>query len=148
MLAMLSSGCVDDINTEGPLPESEFYEVTSGAYTDSGTYTKKQTKVITSQSEYDEELLNYTSSSPASIDFTSGKVLLADMGQRNSGGYSIGVTSVDVTDDYVMANIQLTKPGQGCFVTLALTNPYQFVFIPGQKEILVKESLNIVQCDE
>ena len=148
LVSLFVSGCIDDTSAESPLPESQFYEIISGAYTESGIYTKKQTKVIRSQSEYNEELLNYTSNVPTTIDFTEGKVLLVDMGQRNTGGYSIGVTSVDVSDNYITANIRLAIPGQYCNVTQALTNPYQFVFVPTQKEILVAESLTIYQCNE
>jgi hypothetical protein len=148
LAALFVSACVDGTNAQGSVPESEFQELASGVYTDNGIYTRKQTKVISTQSEYDDELLNYTSSAPADIDFTEGKVLLADMGQRNTGGYSIEVRSINVAEQYVTVNIRLTKPGQNCVTTDAITNPYQFVFIPTQKEILVTENLVIHQCPD
>lgn len=142
------SGCLSDSNAESPLPESEYQELNRGAYTVSGTFTEKQVKVITSQASYNEELVNYTSEIPTIVDFSQGKVLLVDMGQRNSGGYSIGVSSISVEDNYIVAGVVLSSPGQNCAVTLALTNPYQFVFIPTNKEILVSESLTVYDCAE
>jgi hypothetical protein len=139
-------GCTRESSAEDPLPESQYVELNRGEYTLNGISTKKQTKIISSQIDYAAELANYTSTTPTSVDFTKGKVLLIDMGGRNTGGYSIGVTSVNVADNWVVTNIRLVKPGQGCIVTQALTNPYQFVFIPSLKEILVSESMEIINC--
>ncbi len=140
------SGCADEATAEDPLPESEFSELQSGLHTDSNTYTQKQSKVIVSQKDYDKELLVYTSGSPESIDFSTGKVLLVDMGQRNTGGYSIKVTSVDISENYVVAHVNLIQPGQNCIVTDVLTNPYQFVFISTQKEVLITERITLEEC--
>lgn len=145
-VAFSLSGCADDVITEDPLSESEFSELQSGLHTDSDTYTQKQSKVIVSQKDYDKELLVYTSASPESIDFVTGKVLLIDMGKRNTGGYSIKVTSIGVSENYVIAHVNLMKPGQNCLVTDALTNPYQFVFIPTQKEVLITERITLEEC--
>ncbi|NOX92104.1 MAG: protease complex subunit PrcB family protein [Gammaproteobacteria bacterium] len=139
-------GCVNDSSAEGPLPEPMFSEIQSGFHTDSGTYTKKQSKVIVNQADYDEELLIYTGAQPASIDFSTGKVLLVDMGQRNTGGYSIKVTSIDVNENDVIAHVNLAKPGENCIVTTVLENPYQFVFISTRKEILITERVTLEEC--
>jgi protease stability complex PrcB-like protein len=140
------SGCTGESSAQSSLPESRFVELNKGYFTENGISTKKQAKVISSQVDYAAELSNYTSATPASVDFTSGRVLLVDMGGRNTGGYSIDVTSVDVNVDSVVANIRLLKPGSGCAVTLSITNPYQFVFIPSLKEILLSERLEVVNC--
>jgi len=138
------SGCADEATAEDPLPESEFSELQSGLHADNDT--QKQSKVIVNQEDYDKALLVYTSASPESIDFVTGKVLLVDMGQRNTGGYSIKVTSVDISENYVVAQVNLMQPGQNCLVTDAITNPYQFVFIPTQKEILITERITLEEC--
>jgi hypothetical protein len=117
-----------------------------GLYTDNGIGTKKQTKIISSQADYAMELVNYSSAKPASVDFDKGRVLLVDMGVRSTGGYSVGVTVVDVAENWVVANVGLVRPGSGCVVTQAPSNPWQFVFIPSRKEILVSESLKITNC--
>jgi len=138
------SGCADEATAEDPLPESEFSELQSGLHADNDT--QKQSKVIVNQEDYVKELSVYTSASPESIGFSTGKVLLVDMGQRNTGGYSIKVTSVDISENYVVAHVNLMQPGQNCLVTDVLTNPYQFVFIPTQKEILITERITLEEC--
>ena len=140
------SGCNGESRAQSPSPESQFAELNKGHITENGIPTKKQTKVLLSQMDYAAELANYTSATPVSVDFTTGKVLLVDMGVRNTGGYSVAVMSVDVGTNSVVANIRLLKPGSGCAVTASITNPYQFVFIPSLKEILVSETLEVVNC--
>lgn len=110
-------------------------------------FTKKQLRVITSQQEYAATLADYSSEAPQQLDFNAGRVLLVDMGQRATGGFTIEVKSVGQQKrSAVIANVQLTKPGSTCLVTQALTNPYQFVYIPTRKEILVSERLSIFEC--
>jgi hypothetical protein len=139
-------GCTGESSAQSSPPESQFVELNKGLFTENGISTKKQTKVISSQIDYAAELANYTRATPASVDFTTGRVLLVDMGGRSSSGHSIGVTSVDVTNNSVVANIRLTKPGPNCIVLTVITNPYQFVFIPSLKEILVSERLEVTNC--
>jgi hypothetical protein len=139
-------GCAGESSAQSASAESLYVVLNQGFFTDNGIGTKKQTKIISSQVDYAMELATYSSATPASVDFDKGRVLLVDMGTRNTGGYSIGVTSVDVSDNWVVARVGLVRPGSGCNVTQALTNPYQFVFIPSRKEILVSESLQIASC--
>ncbi len=149
VLALFSwvlSGCSRESSAQSPPPESQFVVLNQGAVPQNGISTKKQIKVLSSLAEYAVELANYTNDPPLAIDFTPGRYLLVDMGGRGSGGYSVGVTSVDVTDDSVTANVKLTKPGPTCAVLPVITNPYQFVFIPTLKEVLVSERLEIVNC--
>jgi hypothetical protein len=146
LTGIVLSGCVFDSNAASTTPEADFYEIHHGLYTESGTYTNKQSQVFVDQAGYSSELATYTSATPELIDFTNARVLLVDMGQRNTGGYAIAVTSVDVFNDYVTANVVLTKPGTNCMVTQALTNPYQFVVIPTTKEVLISESIVVNNC--
>ncbi len=138
------SACGGKSGAESQLSGSQYVELNSGVNTP--TPTKKEIKVISSQGDYAAELANYSSAAPTLVDFSKGNVLLVDMGERLSGGHSVGVTSVDVAEDSVVANIRLVKPGKACNVTLGVTNPYQFVFIPSLKEILVSESLEVTNC--
>jgi hypothetical protein len=96
-------GCAGDSSAESPSVESLYVVLNQGIYTDNGIGTRKQTKIISSQADYAMELLNYSSAKPASVDFDKGRVLLVDMGVRNTGGYSVGVASVDVAENWVVA---------------------------------------------
>lgn len=140
-ITVFNSGCINSTSAENSASEFPFYEVAKGASTDYGTYTAKQIRVIQTQSEYNEILSQYISSPPESLDFETGAVLLVDMGLRSTGGYSVQVSSIDEADEYVIANITLSVPGNCHVVSMALTNPYQFVFVPTKKEILVTESI-------
>lgn len=140
------SACTEDTETNNPFAASTFYELSAGSYTDNGVFTEKQSKVITSQSSYEAALAVYSNDSPETIDFTAGQVLLVDMGERNSGGYAIEVTSMDEDEETVTAYVQLTQPADECSVTDALTNPYQLVYIETLKQVLISESLFIQNC--
>jgi len=149
VLTVFMSGMMDGVRestAQRVLPELPFVELHKADYTQNSRFTKKQTKVITSQADYAAELAIYTTAAPVSVDFTNGRVLLVDMGVRNTGGYSIAVTSVNATRNSVIANISLTKPGKYCATTQSLTNPYQFVFIPSLDEILISETVETTRC--
>ena len=149
----LLSGCSSESGAQevprtgvGPVPpEAQFYSLNQGEHPLSGS-TAKQTRVITTQEDYATALKIYTATPPTNVDFSKGKVLLVDMGARPSSGYGIAVTSVDVMDNAVVANVELLATGTGCVVLTLITNPYQFVYIPTTKEVLVSEKLIVHNC--
>ena len=145
LLTTVLAACTDSAATS-PIPDLPYVELARGTYTETGVSTKKQTKVISSQADYAAELANYTGAAPLAVDFTRGKVLLADMGVRSTGGYSVAVTRAYEDGDAAHAFIVLTLPGAGCAVAQAATNPYQFVFIPSHKEILISERMQRSAC--
>ena len=126
--------------------ESRFVVLKEGNAPESGLFTRKQTKVIQTQADYKAELSRYTSAAPGTVDFSKGRVVLIDMGPRQSGGFSLKVAAVNISPNAVTVNLELIVPGPQCMVTAALTNPYQFIFIPTQKEILVSEKLVAATC--
>jgi len=144
VLVSAFSGCTKESSALTLVSESGFTVANQG--TAALTPTPKQTKVLSTLQDYAAELAKYTNDPPLAIDFTPGRYLLVDMGQRSSSGYSIAVTSVDVGADSVTANVRLIKPGTNCVLAPVMTNPYQFVFIPSVKEVLVSESVVVVNC--
>jgi hypothetical protein len=64
------------------------------------------------------------------VDFTRYDVVLAAMGGRGTGGYSIAVTRVATATDYLYVEVTSTSPGSRCFVTESLTQPVDIVRIP------------------
>ena len=68
-----------------------------------------------------------TGSSPVpalpAIDFTREMVIVAALGERPTGGFSIFVESASETADSVTINVRRVSPGNGCAVTLAFTRP-------------------------
>ncbi|MEM7258241.1 MAG: protease complex subunit PrcB family protein [Pseudomonadota bacterium] len=99
-----------------------------------GTFTQARKQVINNQSALDQVLAGYGESS-VNVDFTNQKVVLLDMGQRNTGGWQISIRSVTENADTVQVNAEFTGPGEDCLATQALTNPYLLATIDTQKEI-------------
>jgi len=63
------------------------------------------------------------------VDFSGNVVIVAAMGTRGSGGYSIDVDALYEANDKVYAVVLETSPGR-CMVTLALTAPVIAVQVP------------------
>lgn len=111
---------------------------TSEALVDN-SFTEKSFKVISNQDSYEIELSKYSSDAPALIDFSKATVLLLDMGQQTSSGFSIKVSNIKEEDDFVSVSVVTEEPGRGCNVDGGLTNPYQFVKIATKKAIIINE---------
>lgn len=157
LLLLLASvgayGCLSDSSADDPEPRTEFSalgaefsELVKSTNTSTGIFTQKSTKVLDNQEDFLAELAMYTSVATEDVDFSNHKVLLVDMGQRNSGGYEIAVEQVEDHPDYVAAKVKLSKPAEDCIVSAVLSNPYQFIQITTRKEVLVVEELEIVSC--
>lgn len=72
----------------------------------------------------------------AQIDFDKQAVVILHMGTRNTGGYSIGIEEVLVTDDTTYVKVKETTPEPGMNVTMALTAPFCIAVINTNKNIL------------
>jgi len=65
LIGTVLSSCMDSSSAN----ELTFREINSGDNTESNMFTKKQSKVIISQNDYNAELLIYTSDIPETVDF-------------------------------------------------------------------------------
>lgn len=140
-------GCDSDNDSLGTAADKVEYRLLFGSsYPPDGLYTSKSVKILRDNDKYQKEIVKYSNSAPPPVDFSTNSVLLVDMGERNSGGYSMVVTDVADYPNYVVATVTLTKPALGCTVTDLMTNPSQFVEIKTRKEILIREELNITHC--
>jgi hypothetical protein len=82
------------------------------------------------------------------IDFPSKLVIVAAMGTRATGGYSIDVEDVSLMADDASISIKEESPGSGCIVTEALTAPVAVVVVPrfaGQASFLEHASQRACQ---
>nr|WP_315179667.1 protease complex subunit PrcB family protein [uncultured Flavobacterium sp.] len=82
----------------------------------------------------DENLKNKISSN----DVQTANFIVLNMGEKTSGGYSIGIDSVIETDKNIVITIKETNPEPGSMVTQAFTNPFCVVKINSKKEIIFK----------
>ena len=64
------------------------------------------------------------------LDFSTQMVLVATMGTKMSGGYSIVIERASVNGNDMLALVRETSPGRTCAVTGALTAPATAVIVP------------------
>ncbi|MFV8334781.1 protease complex subunit PrcB family protein [Flavobacterium sp. RSP29] len=82
----------------------------------------------------DENLKNKISSN----DVQTANFIVLNMGEKTSGGYTIGIDTVVETDKNIVITIKETNPEPGSMVTQAFTNPFCVIKINSKKEIIFK----------
>lgn len=83
------------------------------------------------------------------VDFSSRMVLLAASGTRGSGGHGIEIRSIASRGDGLVATVRLTAPGQGCFSTMAITEPVDVVTVPlAEGTVSFEYESLVVDCDQ
>lgn len=81
------------------------------------------------------------------IDFASERLVLAALGTRNSGGYSIVVDSAYQHADHVEVVVHTTSPGTTCVTTAAITQPVDVARIPASSlPVRYRERATVVVC--
>jgi hypothetical protein len=145
LVALLSGGCSNnDFLASGP-SEGSSLERTSIPVTRIGSgdlpltffsgVTDSTRVVIRTEVDWAaiwETIWNPQTPMPAlpQVDFTREMVVVAGLGTRSSGGYSIRVDSVFQRAGQIEVVVQKTAPGAACVVTGALTQPVDAVRIP------------------
>ena len=126
--------------------DMKYSVIHSGLFLSSGEFSQKSHKVLVNQQQYQGELKNYSSDAATTPDFSAGKILRLDLGMKNTGGYSISRASRTRFPDYLHARVVIRQPGPNCMVDAALSNPYQFIWIPSQEEIMMTEEVISPAC--
>jgi hypothetical protein len=76
---------------------------------------------------------------PPAVDWGREKVVIAALGNRPGGGYSIEITGVERVGDELRVIVETTIPGPGCMTTSALTQPLDAVRIPrNERGVLIR----------
>lgn len=57
------------------------------------------------------------------IQFDTEHVVLAALGQKPTGGYSVTLAGAEIVDDELLLSVNVQEPGPGMMVTQALTTP-------------------------
>lgn len=71
-------------------------------------------------------------------DISNSNYVILNMGEKNSGGYSIGVEKVEETDKNIIITVKENNPSPDAMVTQVISYPYTVVRIHSKKEIVVK----------
>lgn len=67
---------------------------------------------------------------PPTVDFSKDMIVLAALGARSTGGYSIFVDSARATASGLILFIGTSSPGQHCVTTQAFTQPVDIARLP------------------
>ncbi|MCV9933213.1 protease complex subunit PrcB family protein [Flavobacterium sp. LS1R47] len=71
-------------------------------------------------------------------DIDKANYIILNMGEKSTGGYSIGVEKVEETDKNIIITVKETAPAPDSMVMQVITYPYAVVKINSKKEIVIK----------
>lgn len=71
-------------------------------------------------------------------DISNSNYVILNMGEKNTGGYSIGVDKVEETDKNIIITVKENNPAADAMVMQVITYPYTVVKIHSKKEIIIK----------
>ncbi|TDE03493.1 protease complex subunit PrcB family protein [Flavobacterium hiemivividum] len=74
----------------------------------------------------------------SAVDVQKSNFVILNMGEKNSGGYAVGVESVVETDKNIIINVKESSPEPGAMVTQVITYPFCVVKINSKKDIIIK----------
>lgn len=142
-----STGCMSqagaETSPEGPMVTT----IASGNNTVTGLAPTRKIEVYRDQVTFNGSLYEFIQPmAEETIDFTLNQVVLLSLGEKSSGGYSVSVSGVEETDDYVRVFVSYTFPGSNCMVPTVITSPFLFVNIDTVKELVFEERIQSVSC--
>ncbi|WP_428228378.1 protease complex subunit PrcB family protein [Flavobacterium sp.] len=71
-------------------------------------------------------------------DISNSNYVILNMGEKNTGGYSIGVEKVEETDKNIIITVRENNPAPDVMVMQVITYPYTVVKVHSKKEIIIK----------
>lgn len=71
-------------------------------------------------------------------DISSSNYVILNMGEKNTGGYSIGVEKVEETDKNIVITVKENNPASDTMTMQVITYPYTVVKVHSKKEIIIK----------
>jgi hypothetical protein len=74
----------------------------------------------------------------SNIDFKKNVILIAHLGEKNTGGFGIDVEKIELEEETLVIQTKLSVPEKGGYVTMAITNPFCVTIIPKAKKYSVK----------
>lgn len=101
----------------------------------------KSYTVIRSRSELIKELASLSLEDAVSnrlknVDFRNQVVISLHMGTRNTGGYGIQVSNVEINGNTTFVKVKETTPNPDDMVTMALTQPFCLIIIDANENIV------------
>jgi hypothetical protein len=79
------------------------------------------------------------------VDFSRDMVVVAALGQRPTGGFSIVIADARVENGGLRVTVRTVSPGPGCGTTLAITQPVDAARLPRFDGRVTYDDVSIVQ---
>ena len=95
---------------------------------DSPALKELGTMHITTKSKY--EALGDANIFPGEINFFEHDLVIVALGERNTGGYSVDIESIQKDGAELLVNGKVTTPAPDAATTQAITYPYTAVLVP------------------
>ncbi len=118
------SGCLSDSQADASV---SFEVLLTDSGPKNGVLGNRKFEFINNQVSYDEAVARYSGEVTTQLDFTNSQVVLLDIGQRGTGGYSVRVDRIVESNGSIGIIATEISPGAGCFTTSASTSPYVFI---------------------
>lgn len=71
-------------------------------------------------------------------DINNSNYVILNMGEKSTGGYSIGIEKVEETDKNIIITVKEVSPAPDAMTMQVITYPYTVVKIRSKKEIIIK----------
>ena len=71
-------------------------------------------------------------------DITTANFVILNLGEKNSGGYSINIKSVTETSDKIIITVEEVGPKQNEMATSVMSYPYTIVKVNSKKPIVIQ----------
>jgi hypothetical protein len=71
-------------------------------------------------------------------DINNSNYVILNMGEKSTGGYSIGVEKVEETDKNIIITVKEKSPAPDAMTMQVITYPYTVVKVHSKKEIIIK----------
>lgn len=71
-------------------------------------------------------------------DISGSNYVILNMGQKNTGGYSIDVEKVEETDSNIIITVKENNPAPDAMLMQVITYPYTVIKVNSKKEIIIK----------
>ena len=134
ILASCKVSVVNNFNTDMAIAFEILKQETYGGPEQNGT------TVVTSQQQLQELYNKLGWNDIPQIDFTKNNVVALFMGEKRTGGYSIGIKKVTIEGNTAIVTSVETKPQEGN-VTMAITSPYCIALIPKTQKVTIKQDM-------
>ncbi|NRB38618.1 MAG: META domain-containing protein [Pseudomonadales bacterium] len=132
-------------HTVAPI-ELSLIELHKGDQYYDGSIAKTSYKTFRSATAYNQDLSIYSNETAKLLDFTQGQVVRVDRGMVLNSGFYIQVSKVMESANALLVTVDLTDMGDGCMVTEALRNPYQYIWVESLKTVHFKEEKHVMDC--